>query len=118
MPIQILPGTPDYLELEIKGQLTHLDYQAVVPEIERLLAEVDAVNVLVHAEAFSGWDLHAAWDDIKLGFKYRHVFKRVAWLGDKAWPDFLSHLSKYFFGCTIRQFSQKDISAAKSWLRG
>ena len=116
MSMHILPGTPEYLEIEIKGRLTHKDYEACMPEFERLLSGVDSVNVLVRAEAFSGWDLHAAWDDIKLGFKYRDAFSKIAWVGPIHWPEFLNQFSEYFFSCTFKQFDEADLVKAQKWL--
>ncbi len=72
-----------FVEIKATGKLTHHDYQMIKPEIDTALEGVDkpVVDVYFDGTACDGWDLHAAWDDLKLGLKHGKSFRKVALYG-------------------------------------
>ncbi len=98
------------------GKLTHLDYQAITPMIESAFAEVHhpQVRVLFDARELEGWDLRAAWDDLKLGLKHGQEFEKLAILGQQPWLEWAAKVGKWFMAGEIDIF--EDEQAALTWL--
>lgn len=73
-------GREFFLKFKAVGTLTHEDYRIIIPMINSALGEVNhpVVNVLIDASELEGWELRAAWDDLKLGVKHAKKFKKVA----------------------------------------
>lgn len=69
-----------YLSLKATGTLTHNDYLVITPLLDAALAEVKhpKVNVFIDGTELDGWELRAAWDDLKLGLQHNNEFKK--WL--------------------------------------
>ena len=105
-----------FIEVTMLGKLKHEDYQLFVPMIDKALKNAKGleVDLLVDMRGFKGWELLAAWDDMKFGVKYRNAFDKMAIVGNKKWEEdsvaMMSHLmkgkSKYF----------KDRDKALAWL--
>jgi len=105
-----------FIEVTMLGKLKHEDYQLFVPMIDKALKNAKGleVDLLVDMRGFKGWELLAAWDDMKFGVKYRNAFDKMAIVGNKKWEEdsvaMMSHLmkgkSKFF----------KDRDKALAWL--
>ena len=105
-----------FIEVTMLGKLKHEDYQLFVPMIDKALKNAKGleVDLLVDMRGFKGWELLAAWNDMKFGVKHRNVFDKMAIVGNKKWEEnsvaMMSHLmkgkSKFF----------KDRDKALAWL--
>jgi len=105
-----------FIEVTMLGKLKHEDYQLFVPMIDKALKNAKGleVDLLVDMRGFNGWELLAAWDDMKFGVKHRNAFNKMAIVGNKKWEEdsvaMMSHLmkgkSKFF----------KDRDKALAWL--
>jgi len=105
-----------FIEVSMIGKLKHEDYQIFVPMIDKALKGTKGleVDLLVDMRGFKGWELLAAWDDMKFGVKHRNTFDKMAIIGNKKWEEqsvaMMSHLmkgkSKFF----------KEREKALSWL--
>ena len=105
-----------FIEVTMLGKLKHEDYQLFVPIIDKALKNAKGleVDLLVDMRGFKGWELLAAWDDMKFGVKHRNAFDKMAIVGNKKWEEdsvaMMSHLmkgkSKFF----------KDRDKALAWL--
>ncbi|KTF09338.1 STAS/SEC14 domain-containing protein [Pseudoalteromonas sp. 10-33] len=82
-------GREFFLKLKAVGTLTHDDYKIITPMINSALGEVKhpVVNALIDGSELEGWELRAAWDDLKLGVKHSKEFKKVAICCDSMKPD-------------------------------
>ncbi|GDY25530.1 STAS/SEC14 domain-containing protein [Agarivorans sp. Toyoura001] len=98
------------------GTLTHQDYQTITPIIESALAEVKHPQIrgFFDASELEGWEMRAAWDDLKLGLKHGHSFEKMAILGHQQWLEWASKVGKWFIAGEVRVF--KDEQAALAWL--
>ncbi len=74
-----------FLSLKAKGTLTHQDYLTITPIIDSALAEVNhpKVKVFIDGTELDGWEMRAAWDDLKLGLKHGNEFEKIAIYGNK-----------------------------------
>jgi len=101
---------------ELSGKLHDDDYKVLVPEVEAVIAKEGSVRILMHLIDFKGWDLHAAWDDMKFGIQHCHDFERVAIVGDKTWEEWMAKLSSPFTASGSRFFDPTDIDGAWDWI--
>ena len=101
---------------ELSGKLHDEDYQVLVPEVEKVIDREGSVRLLLHLVDFQGWDLHAAWDDMKFGVKHYRDFERVAIVGDKTWEEWMARLATPFTSSGSRFFHDDEIEAAWDWL--
>jgi len=106
-----------FLSLKAIGKLTHEDYQTIVPMIEAALAQVKhpIINVFVDGSEFDGWELRAAWDDLKLGLKHKREFSKVAIYGNKKWQERIAKVGSWFISGEVKFFENSD--DALQWLR-
>ena len=99
------------------GVLTHEDYQVLTPMLENFLAQSDEPNIrmLFDAREFEGWELHAAWDDFKIGLKHGSQFGRIALLGNQAWQKWASKIGSWFISGEVQSFEYE--TEAIQWLK-
>ena len=105
-----------FIELDMKGKLTHEDYEIFVPILERALKEAAGkkVNMLVDMTEFKGWKMRAAWDDMVFGLKHRGDFDKLAVVGKKKWEEVAIKMMQPLVKGKIKFF--KNRSKAIKWL--
>lgn len=105
-----------FLKIIIKGQLTHMDYEKMIPVIENALIGIQEpkIKVLVDAREFDGYDIEAAWDDFKFGLKHNKEFTKLAFVGSKSWEEYGVKISNWFMSGELRYF--EDIENGVRWL--
>ncbi|MFQ5354481.1 MAG: STAS/SEC14 domain-containing protein, partial [Thermodesulfobacteriota bacterium] len=89
-------GGGSVIGFELRGKLHDEDYKVLVPEVEAVIEREGKVRILLHLVDFKGWDLHAAWDDMKFGVKHCRDFERIAIVGDKEWEEWMARLASPF----------------------
>ncbi|MDO6708855.1 STAS/SEC14 domain-containing protein [Photobacterium sp. 1_MG-2023] len=106
-----------FMELKAVGKLTHEDYEQITPLIDDALAEVEdpIVNIYFDGSEFEGWELQAAWDDLKLGLKHGKKFRRIAVYGNQKWMDMMAKVGSWFISGEVRRFDTPFDALA--WLR-
>ncbi len=109
-------GEAFFLKISVKGTLTHEDYKKMIPMVENALVGVKdpRVKVLIDAREFKGWDMRAAWDDLKFGLKHNKEFTKLAFVGNKEWELYSIKISNWFMSGEMRYF--EDIDSAAAWL--
>lgn len=105
-----------FVELTMLGKLTHGDYQVFVPIIDKALREAKGLeaDLIVDMTKFKGWEMAAAWDDLKFGVKHRNAFKKMAVVGDKKWEELSVKMMSYLSKGKMKFF--KDREKALAWL--
>ncbi|WP_076536555.1 STAS/SEC14 domain-containing protein [Shewanella sp. UCD-KL21] len=105
-----------YLSLKATGTLTHNDYLVITPLLDAALAEVKhpKVNVFIDGTELDGWELRAAWDDLKFGLQHNNEFKKVAIWGNKNWQNYSAKVAAWFMSGEIQFFEEK--AKALAWL--
>ncbi|MDD3598258.1 MAG: STAS/SEC14 domain-containing protein [Sulfuricurvum sp.] len=103
--------------MKIVGKLTHSDYELLNPMMDNALAGIDKpdVKVLVDLLEFTGYELHALWDDFKFGLKYNKVFTKIALVGNKRWEETAVTIGNWFTHAKMHYFESTE--DAFSWLR-
>ena len=109
-------GADFYLSLRICGKLTHHDYEVIMPMLDSAIEGIKDpdIKALVDVTEFEGWEVRAAWDDLKLGVKHGRKFSKIAIVGNKKWQEYMSKIGSWFIAGSIEFF--EDIEAALTWL--
>ena len=102
------------LDVQIRGKLTHEDYQRFKHRLEDLIQQYGKVRVLLELEDFHGAELAAVWDDFTFGLRHLGAFQRCAVVGDKAWEGWVVGLGKPFF--RVKYFDGSERDEAWRWL--
>lgn len=104
------------LTFSIAGKLTHEDYEVFVPMLEMAIEGVKHphIKAMVDIRELDGWELRAAWDDLKLGLKHGKEFTKVALLGNGKWEEMVSKIGAWFISGDVKYFEDKE--EAWSWL--
>ncbi|TLM79329.1 STAS/SEC14 domain-containing protein [Microbulbifer harenosus] len=105
------------LAMHARGKLEHQDYETLVPMLESAIAGMQhpKIDVLMDLRELEGWEIRAAWDDLKLGLKHGRQFNRVAIVGNKSWQETASKIGSWFIGGEARFF--EDRAPALAWLQ-
>ncbi len=108
--------TTKFITIVMEGELTHQDYQYLNSEFEETLRSFkeEEVNVLIDALRLTGWELKAAWDDMKFGLKYGNKFHKIAFVGNKPWKQYAIRISNWFMHGEMHYF--ETMTEAKTWL--
>ena len=113
----IQTGIPNVVGFKLCGKLHDEDYKQFVPTMETILTAEGRVRLFVQFQDFHGWDLHAAWDDVKFGLKHYSDFERIAMVGDRRWEKWMASFCKPFTRAKVRYFEESEVDAAWRWLR-
>lgn len=118
MPIKLNElDSGSILEVAVTGTLTHEDYRGFIPGFERLAGQHEKISLLFEMSQFHGWEVKAAWDDLKLGFKHHDDVERIAMVGEKKWQRWMAGFAKPFTHAEIRYFDKSEGGQALAWLQ-
>ena len=102
--------------IKATGTLCDADYQSVAPDLEKLLARVAPVRVLLDWEDFEGWDEEAAAHAFHFRMSHRPDFQRVAVLGDHRCEKDANKLAEDLGEVPVRLFGVGERDKALAWL--
>ncbi|WP_299594845.1 STAS/SEC14 domain-containing protein [uncultured Microbulbifer sp.] len=105
------------LSMHARGKLEHADYETLVPMLESAIAGMEhpTIDVMMDMRELQGWEIRAAWDDLKLGVKHGRQFHKVAMVGNKSWQETAAKIGSWFIGGEARFFEDK--APALAWLQ-
>jgi hypothetical protein len=106
-----------FFTMKIQGRLTHSDYEHITPMLETALKGIDQphIYILVDATELEGWELRAAWDDLKLGFHHGNEFAKIALFGNKKWQEYAAKVGSWFISGDAKYFENQR--EAIEWLK-
>ncbi|MGL4517559.1 MAG: STAS/SEC14 domain-containing protein [Shewanella sp.] len=106
-----------FVAFKAVGTLTHQDYLRMQPVLESALAGVQDPDIyaLVDVTELDGWELHAAWDDVKLGIKHIRHFEKIGIVGKTTFQEVMATLANWLTPADVKFFSDKG--AALAWLK-
>jgi hypothetical protein len=117
MPIQLSEENGGkVLVVHAIGKLVKADYPHFVAEFERLVQKPRRQHVLFDMTEFHGWDVGAAWEDLKFGVKHFADIDRLAMVGDKKWHHGMAVFFKPFTKAVTRYFDETESAEARKWL--
>ena len=112
-------GSAKVVGWKLHGTLHDEDYQRFLPQVESILTSQGKVRLFVQFEDFHGWDVHAAWDDMKFGI--RHTIPTSSgsapMAGDREWEKWMAAPQQTVHrGAKVRYFDRSQIEEAWHWL--
>ena len=119
MPVQLneVIGT-NLLIVHASGKLAKEDYLYLSPAIERLVQAHGKVRLLFDMTDFHGWEIGAAWEDLKIGLDHFSDIERMALVGEKKWQHSMAAFAKPFTKAEVRYFEHADAVHARRWVEG
>lgn len=114
---QIILEEGDLIEVKVSGKLTQEDYDKLIPAWQRVIASQGKMRLLLVMEDFHGWDLGAAWDDLRFGVTHASKVERIGLVGEQAWQKWLIKIGKVFSPDTVKYFDVSERDAAERWVR-
>lgn len=120
MPVTINPQSEqDFLYVNITGKLTDEDYKNdFLPALKKVIEEHGHVNALVVAdENFTGWTLHAMWDDAHFGWVHRNDFQRIAFVGGNACIDYGTKIANWLMKGELKPFKTNELELALKFVK-
>lgn len=106
-----------FLSLKAVGKLTHDDYNSITPMLDSALQGIQQpkINAFIDASELEGWELRAAWDDLKLGIRHGAEFERIAIFGQRKWQKVAAKIANWFISGEVRFF--ENAGDALKWLK-
>ncbi len=79
------------------GRLTDNDYKNfLIPEVQTAINDYGQVRLLFHFDHFRGWDVWAAWDDLRFGLEINRNVEKIAIVGVHQWESWGARLMNMF----------------------
>ncbi|MBU1167626.1 STAS/SEC14 domain-containing protein [Patescibacteria group bacterium] len=103
--------------VKAKGKLVDRDYKELVPKLEKMIAEMGAINVLMDFEDFDGYSVKATIDDFEFTEKHRSDIKKLALVGNKNWEADMAKCAKWFMDAETKYFDVTEQEEAWKWLQ-
>jgi hypothetical protein len=103
--------------MKVGGKLQHEDYERFIPMLEKLIQEHGTVRCLVEMIDLDGIEPRALWDEIKFDARHARQIERCAVVGDSAWEDWMTKLSRPIFSrAEIRFYDIAKLDEAWGWI--
>jgi hypothetical protein len=116
MAILTQPRGGNLVEIEMSGKLHREDYEHFMIEFDRLVKTLGKLRVLIVMKNFEGWDISAAWEDMKFGAKHYSSMERIAIVGDKMWEMIMAKFWSPFTKAKVHYFDKDHVTQAQQWL--
>ena len=104
------------IAIHVSGKLVKQDFEHFTTEFERFVRLHGKLRVLFDMIGFHGWDVGAAWEDLKFDLKHFCDIERMAMVGDQKWEHLMATFFKPFTQARIRYFDQANAVEARKWL--
>jgi hypothetical protein len=105
------------LAVRVSGKLTRSDYEDLVPETNRMVQQHGKLRLSFEMHDFHGWEVSAAWEDMKFGLTHFTDIERVAMVGEKAWEHGISAFWRPFTTAKLRYFDRSQADEGRKWIR-
>jgi hypothetical protein len=119
MALELLPDLPDHVVgVRAVGEVDDDDYEDVLsPAIHDRLARHDKIRLLyVLGSEFTGYDMDAAWEDVKLGVGTFGDYERMAIVTDATWVRRTVKAMGWLIPGDVRVFPYDELDAARTWI--
>lgn len=105
-----------FIELSIKGKLTHLELKQFTKKIESLLEvyNVPSINILLDITPIEGIEIKAFYEEVLFTLKHLESIKKVAILGDSKFEEYATLTANKLLKTKLSYF--KTYNKAHSWL--
>jgi hypothetical protein len=108
------------LVVEPQKPLESADFVELAKDVDSYIIEKGQLNgLLIHVEAFPGWDDFAAFlSHVKFIRNHHQKINKVAAVTDSGFLSILPKVASHFIAAEIRHFPFDDKEQALNWLKG
>ena len=85
--------------------------------MEQVIEKHSMVRLLFRMKDFHGWELGAAWEDLKFDIKHHSDIVKIAMVGENRWEKWMSSLCKPFTSAKVQYFPAEQNDQAEEWIR-
>lgn len=110
-----IPQT-NILELTISGGFTAEDFDHVVAETDRIIAECGEIRLLEIIGQLDPMEPAAVWKDLRFAPQRLADFKRVAVVADQPWIQWMTSPETPFRSAEVRIYPPDQLLEARQWL--
>jgi hypothetical protein len=117
--IEVMQGFPnDVVGVIARGRVRKQDYEKVlVPAVEDAVHRHGRVRLYYQlGDDFTGIDLGAAWEDLKIGTAHLLRWDRIAVVTDVDWIRLAVGAFGFLMPGKVRVFAVKEASTARDWI--
>ena len=104
------------IEIIIDGTITTDAMTKLSSRVEELANDWGTINILERYITIDKIYPSVVFEDLKLYFKLRKKFNKVAVVTEKTWVTTLTKIFSPFFRVEVQTFSVDEISTARRWL--
>ncbi len=118
--IKIMKDLPaNVLGISAEGKLTADDYVTIIiPALEEKLKSNKTFRLLYYiGPDFTGIELGALFDDIKVASKHISALERIAIITDNVMINSFAKMFRHFISAESKVFNNKDLEEAKKWIK-
>jgi len=118
--IDIMKDLPaNVLGISAEGKITTDDYvKIIIPALEEKLKSNKTFRLLYYiGPDFTGIELGALFDDIKVATKHVSALERIAIITDNVMINSFAKMFRHFISAESRVFNNKDLEEAKKWIK-
>jgi len=115
---EILPvnSNDNILAFKVTGKLTDNDYKQFLPTLEEAIRKSGPLSLYVEMQDFEGWEVKAAWDDLRFDLQHDDDFKRIAIIADQPFLHAAIKFVNFFSHIDMRFFNKDESAIAWDWL--
>ena len=117
--IEHLTGFPDdVLGFVYNGHVTKSEYDDVlIPAVVKALDKHKRLRVYCEIKSeFTGLDVGAVWEDLKVGIGHLTSWERVAVVTDINWIEQTMRIFNFLMPCPMRTFPTSEAAQARAWI--
>ena len=114
--VEELPDT--VVGMVAKGRVTRKDYlEVLIPAIEKSLKRNSKLRLYYElGSQFTGIELGAEWEDLKIGIEHLTRWERMAVVTDVAWIRHAVGTFRFVMPGELRVFATAQASEAREWI--
>lgn len=107
------------VELEATGEITHEDYEAILPKLDEAIEEQGELDCLIYLHHLKSIEFKAVMDDLKFDVRHATDFGRIALVTSKDWHRWATKFWAAFIpDVKLKCFDPSEMVDAREWVRG
>lgn len=114
---KLAESAENYVGYKAIGKLVDQDYKELIPQLEELIKQYGKIRFLMDMTEYESASIKAAIDDFMFDIKHDKDIERCVVVGNKAWEEWITKVSKYFMHGEIKYFDIHEIDKAWEWLK-
>jgi hypothetical protein len=116
MFVKIKKSKEHVLGYNVKGLITHQDYEGLIPEVEEVINKFGKVSLYMDVSGFENATLEALIDDAKTYFKFKDKLEKVAIVGNNKIEELIVRITAVFLKAECKYFDSSEMDEAWAFI--